>query len=94
MSTTETKITKLPVAQEQVILVALAKFLGEQATYLLGELKHRPKMKFKDMLISNDAFVKEIEGGLSDEHKADLEAITDALHEGMAGLRKDLANKL
>ncbi len=92
METTE--IIKLPVNQEKVILVELAKLLTEQSTYLLGELKQRPKMRYSNMVTATDAFVKEIEDSLSTDDKDHLQAITDALHDGMTDLRTDLKRKL
>lgn len=84
--------SKLNIEQEKVILVALAKLLSEQSTYVIGELRPRPKMKFNDMIIAVDAFIKELEGSLCEENIEALSEITDALHEGMSKLRTDLIN--
>lgn len=81
------------IANEKVILVALAKLFSEQSTYVIGELKQQTKMRFGIAVNAVDSFVNQIEGNLSEYDKMTLELITDALHEGMAGLRKDLNEK-
>lgn len=80
----------MSVELNKIILVAVGKLYSEQSTYLLGELKHKPKQRFNQSLISIDAFVKEIESSLSPENFETLELITDAMHDGIANLKKDL----
>lgn len=81
---------KVDLGTEKVILVALAKLFTEQSAYLQGELKQQTKMRFNIAVSSVDSFINQIESNLSDDDKKTLEIITDALHEGMKGLREDL----
>lgn len=84
---------KADLGSEKVILVALAKLFSEQSTYIQGELKQQTKMRFSIAVNAVDSFINQIETNLSDFDKQTLEIITDALHEGMTGLRKDLLDK-
>lgn len=81
-------------ATEKVILVALAKLFSEQSTYIQGELKQQIKMRFHIAVNGVDSFINEIESKLSEHDAETLRIITDALHEGMTGLRADLNKEL
>lgn len=86
-------MSKLDIKTEKILLLALAKMWTEQSTYIQGELKQQVKFRFSVAQNGIDSFINEIESKMSDELKEDLQAITDCLHEGMTGLRKDLLDK-
>lgn len=86
-------MSKLNIQTEKILLLAVAKMWSEQSTYLQGELKQQLKFRYSVAQNGIDSFINEIESKMSDELKEDLQAITDCLHEGMTGLRKDLLDK-
>lgn len=73
-----------------IMLLASAKLLSDQSTYLQGELHHELKHDYNIMVRSTDRFIREVERKLDDEISKPLQEITDALNNKMTDLRKQI----
>lgn len=67
-------------AKEALILVALGKAFTEQATFLTGELRHKPKQTFNQAVKAVDLMVKVIEEKLTPEEQEFLQSVGDVYH--------------
>ena len=75
---------------ETLLFVAMAKMLSEQSTVLIGELQRETKMRFNNVVKPAEVFIKHVESTISEFDKETLTILTDSLHDGIAGLRKEL----
>jgi len=66
---------------DQIITFALMKLASEHSTYLIKELKQKPKHQFNVTISHLDNFIKEVEQQLSPTDLEQIEAINDAFHE-------------
>jgi len=76
---------------ERIYLIAVAKLLSDQSTYLQGELHYSIKHDFNCMTRATDNFIKRCEGMMSPENCATLQQITDELNNKMTEIRKEIA---
>lgn len=74
------KMTEEELAKESLILVALGKAFTEQATYLTGRLRHKPKQVFNQAVTAVDLFVKTIDEKLPPAEVEYLASVTDIYH--------------
>lgn len=74
-----------------IMLLASAKLMSDQSTYLQGELHRDLKHEYNVMVNSTDRFIKTVERLLG-ENNHTLQEITDALNNKMTDLRKEINN--
>ena len=74
--------------RELALLIAVGKLFSEQATFLTGELKYKPKMLFNSSVQTVDKFCQEVEKLLQPDEKELLQSVTDEFHNIFAELRK------
>lgn len=74
--------------RELAILIAVGKLYSEQATFLTGELKYKPKMLYNDSIKTIDKFCNEVEKLLQEDEKQLIQNITDEFHNIFLELRK------
>jgi len=82
---------KTQLSYERIYLIAVAKLLSDQSTYLQGELHHDLKHDFNCMTRATDRFIKRCEALLSPENIENLQQITDELNAKMSEIRKQVA---
>lgn len=76
-------------AKVVLLMVALCKMTTEHSSFLIGELKQKPKQDFNNMVRSLDTFVWSVEKNLTEIEKEYLGSITDELHNLITILRKE-----
>lgn len=90
-------MSKLTLQTELILLLAQCKMWSEQSTYLQNELYRSDKEAFNRALNGVDSFlnhfIRKLDADKKEAFMNELEGITDCMHEGMTGLRKDLLDK-
>jgi len=74
--------------KQVLVVVAMGKMFTEQTTFLIGELKQKPKQDFNIMVLGIDKWIGTIEKNLNEEEMKLLQELTDSFHEIAMEIRK------